>query len=139
VIDQSTEFGARVVAHLREEVVVWLTSVSPRGAPLPTPVWFLWDGERSVRVYSLPTARRLQHIADNPNVALNFSGDGRGGDIVVFSGEARIDPDAPPAHQDDAYVAKYAEQIEGIGMTPEAFGERYSVALRVELARVRGH
>ncbi len=36
MIDESTEFGARVAAHLREERVVWLTTVTPSGAPLPS-------------------------------------------------------------------------------------------------------
>ena len=44
VIDEGTEFGARVARHLREDVVVWLTTVTPSGAPLPAPVWFIWDG-----------------------------------------------------------------------------------------------
>ena len=44
VIDESTEFGARVARRLREETVVWLTTVTPSGAPLPRPVGFLWDG-----------------------------------------------------------------------------------------------
>jgi PPOX class probable F420-dependent enzyme len=139
VIDQSTEFGARVATHLREDPVVWLTSVSPSGAPLPTPVWFLWDGDRTVSIYSLPTATRLGHIATNPRVSLNFPGDAQGGDIVVFSGRAEIDIDAPPADRFEPYVTKYATAIEGIGLTPHQFGERYSAALRVELTRVRGH
>jgi PPOX class probable F420-dependent enzyme len=139
VIDQSTDFGARVAAHLRDDLVVWLTSVSPSGAPLPTPVWFLWDGAQTVRMYSLPTAKRVEHIAANPHVSLNFPGDGQGGDIVVFSGRAQIAPDAPPADRFAPYVSKYAAAIERIGLTPEQFGERYSAAVRVELTRVRGH
>jgi hypothetical protein len=35
VIDEGTEFGARVARHLREDPVVWLTTVTPAGAPLP--------------------------------------------------------------------------------------------------------
>jgi len=44
MIDESTEFGVRVAARLREETVVWLTTVTPSGAPLLRPVGFLWDG-----------------------------------------------------------------------------------------------
>ena len=50
MIDESTEFGARVARHLREETVVWLTTVTASGAPLPRPVGFLWDGGDNVRV-----------------------------------------------------------------------------------------
>ena len=95
MIDQSTEFGARVARHLREDVVVWLTTVTPAGAPLPSPVWFLWDGAESVVMYSMPSAR-IRNVEANPRVALNFAGDGRGGDIVVLSGKATVDPPRRP-------------------------------------------
>jgi PPOX class probable F420-dependent enzyme len=77
VFDEGTEFGARVARRLREEQVVWLTTVTPAGAPLPRPVGFLWDGGDVVSVYSQPGAR-VRNIAANPRVTLNFDGDGRG-------------------------------------------------------------
>jgi len=138
VIDESTEFGARAARHLRDEIVVWLTTVTPRGAPLPMPVWFVWDGADSVAVYSQHSAR-VRNIEANPHVSLSFSGDGRGGDIVVISGDAEIDRNAPPAAQASDYLAKYADQIARIEMTPETFAERYSVPLRIRLGRLRGH
>jgi len=81
VIDRSTEFGARVARHLREEIVVWMTTVTPDGAPLPMPVWFIWDGAESVVMYSQDGAR-VRNIESNPRVTLNFAGDGGGGDIA---------------------------------------------------------
>jgi PPOX class probable F420-dependent enzyme len=137
VIDESTDFGARAARHLREEIVVWLTTVSPRGAPLPMPVWFIWDGEDSVVVHSQPGAR-VRNLEANPHVTLNFSGDGRGGDIVVLSGTATLERDGG-ADQDAAYLAKYDEHIARIGMTPETFADRYSVPVRIRLERLRGH
>jgi PPOX class probable F420-dependent enzyme len=138
VIDEGTEFGARVARHLRDEIVVWLTTVSPAGSPLPSPVWFLWDGADTVVVHSLPGAR-VRNVEANPRVALNFAGDGRGGDIVVLSGRAMIDRAAPAADRDGDYLGKYREHIARIGMTPETFAERYSVPVRIRLARFRGH
>jgi PPOX class probable F420-dependent enzyme len=138
VIDESTEFGARVARHLREEIVVWLTTVTPAGSPLPRPVWFLWDGAESVAMYSRPGAR-VRNVEANPRVTLNFAGDGRGGDIVVLSGNATVDSGAPPADRADDYRAKYDEQIARIGMTPDAFAQRYSVPLRIRLTRLSGH
>ena len=117
MIDESSEFGARAARHLREEIVVWLTTVSPRGAPLPMPVWFVWDGADSVRVYSQRGAR-VRNIEANRHVTLNFAGDGRGGDIVVLSGSAAVDADAPPADRAADYRAKYDAHIARIGMTP---------------------
>jgi PPOX class probable F420-dependent enzyme len=138
MIDESSEFGARVARHLREEIVVWLTTVTPAGSPLPMPVWFLWDGSESVVMYSM-NGVRIRNLESNPRVALNFSGDGGGGDIVVLSGQATIDRDTPPADQAAEYRAKYHEHIARIGMTPETFAERYSVPVRIQLSRVRGH
>jgi PPOX class probable F420-dependent enzyme len=138
VIDDSTEFGARAARHLSDEVVVWLTTVSQRGAPLPMPVWFVWDGEDSVVLYSQPGAR-VRNLESNPHVTLNFAGDGRGGDIVVLSGTATLDRDGPGANEEASYVAKYDEDIARIGHTPESFANRYSVPVRIRLERVRGH
>jgi PPOX class probable F420-dependent enzyme len=137
VFDDTSDFGARAAQHLREEIVVWLTTVSPRGAPLPMPVWFIWDGDESVSVYSQPGAR-VRNLESNPHVSLNFSGDGRGGDIVVLSGTATLDRDAR-ADADEAYVTKYADHIARIGHTPESFADNYSVPVRIRLERLRGH
>lgn len=138
VIDESTDFGARAAQHLRDETVVWLTTVSRRGAPLPMPVWFVWDGDESVTVYSQPGAR-VRNLEANPHVSLNFPGNGRGGDIVVLSGTAALDRDGPGADRDTDYVAKYEEDIARIGHTPETFAEHYSVPVRIRLERLRGH
>lgn len=138
MVDQSTELGARAAGHLRDEIVVWLTTVTPSGAPLPSPVWFLWDSADSVLMYSMPGAR-VRNLESNPRVTLNFAGDGLGGDIVVFSGTAGPAPELPAADANPGYLAKYAARIERIGMTPETFAERYSVPVRIELGRLRGH
>jgi PPOX class probable F420-dependent enzyme len=137
VIDESTKFGARVARRLREEMVVWLTTVTPAGAPLPRPVGFLWDGGEVVSMYSQPGAR-VRNIAVNPKVTLNFDGDGRGGDIVIFSGIAQVDPDAPAADANPAHLEKYAGQIEQFGMTPASYAARFSVPVRIRLTRLDG-
>ena len=137
-IDTSTEFGARVERRLREETIGWQTMVGADGTPQPSPVWFLWDGE-TVLVYSRPGTPKLRNIEGNPRVSLNLHADGRGGDIVVLTGEARIDGAAPPADAVPAYLAKYREAMGRIGMTPEAFAAAYSVPIRMTPTRLRGH
>jgi len=139
MIDLDTDFGARAAGHLRDDVVMWLTTVGAAGNPVPTPVWFLWDGDRSVRVYSLASAVRLKHVVAQPNVALHFDGDGQGGDIVIFAGQAAIVPDAPPADAVPGYLAKYDDGLARLGLTGPQFAESYSVALDIELTRLRGH
>ena len=137
MIDESSEFGARPARHLREETVVWLTTVTPSGAPLPSPVGFLWDGGDNVFVYSQPGAR-IRNISSNPKVTLNFRGDANGGDIVILSGPAEVDESRPGAGQDAAWVAKYAAEWERAGTTAESFSERFSVPVHIRLNGVRG-
>ena len=138
MIDLSSDFGARAARHLREETVVWLTTVTPKGAPLPSPVWFLWDGEESVLMYSMPGAR-IANLKNNPLVTLNFGGDGNGGDIVVFSGTATVDPELQSADANEAYLSKYSEGLVRLGSTPEVFAQRYSEPVRIALTGLRGH
>jgi PPOX class probable F420-dependent enzyme len=101
MIDQSCKFGARVARHLREETLVWLTTVTPSGAPLQRPVGFLWDGGEHVSIYSQPGAR-IRNTSRNPKVTLNFRGDPNGNDIVVLSGIAEVDDSGPSAAQNAA-------------------------------------
>ena len=137
IIDESTAFGARVAAHLREEIVVWMTVVAPKSGPIPMPVWFLWEGGETVRMFSRDGAR-IRNLEANPLVSLNFAGDGRGGDIVVVTGSAAVTDDVP-ASQVPAYVAKYAGLIERNGWTPDSFAADYSVPMRITVERLRGH
>ena len=137
MLDETTEFGQRATRRLREDLLGWLTTVSPRGAPQPVPVWFLWDGT-SVLVYSKPDTPKLRNIAANPNVSLNLDGNGQGGDIVVLHGQARVSDD-PPAGAVPDYVEKYAGLIARNSWTPASFAADYSVPLRLDPTRIRGH
>jgi PPOX class probable F420-dependent enzyme len=134
----TTPFGQRVTRRLAEERIIWLTTVSPTGTPHPRPVWFWWNGETFL-IYSKPDTFKLAHIEANPNVALNFDGDGLGGNIVVLTGLAQLDPTAPPAHQVPEYAAKYQPGFERLGMTAAEFAAAYPVALRVTPSVLRGH
>jgi PPOX class probable F420-dependent enzyme len=137
-IDTSTRFGARAERRLREEVIAWLVTVTRRGTPQPVPVWFLWEDETFL-IYSRPDTPKLRNIERNPRVALHLDGNGRGGDIVVVTGDAAVSPGDPPADQVPAYVEKYAELIDGNGWTPHSFASDYSVPIRVRFGSLRGH
>ncbi|HEX6552208.1 MAG TPA: TIGR03667 family PPOX class F420-dependent oxidoreductase [Ktedonobacteraceae bacterium] len=138
--DPSTPFGERVARRLRNERLIWLTTVDANGTPQPTPVWFLWDEATfTFLIYSRSDAKRLEHIKRNSRVALNFDGNGSGGDIIVFTGEAEVSHADPPADQLPAYVEKYRQFIARRYNTPENFASIYSVALRIMPKRIRGH
>ena len=121
-VDTQSAFGARALRRLGVEVVAWLVTVTERGAPQPSPVWFLWDGE-SFLVYSQPGTPKLRNIA---------------GDVVVVSGRAE-QADDPPADHVPAYIEKYLGLIEGNNWTPASFAADYSVPIRITPTRVRGH
>lgn len=137
-LDTSTTFGARVARRLAEEAIIWLTTVRADLTPQPSPVWFLWQ-DGAFLIYSEPNTPKLRNIARSPSVALHFDGDGRGGNIVVFAGTARIDPQAPPAHRVAAYAQKYGWGFERNGWTAQQFAELYSVPILVTPTELRGH
>lgn len=136
-IDTTTEFGARVARRLAEDEVVWLTTVGADGMPQPSPVWFFWDGE-TVLMYSQRDRPKLRNIGRNPRVSLSFNTDARGDDVVILTGEAWIDHEAPPATDIPAFIAKYVGGMAHIGQTAEEFARDYPVAVRVRPAKLRG-
>ena len=135
MIDFTTELGVRAAKRLKDEYVVWLTTVSPLGFPQPNPVWFYWDG-KSILIYSQPSAHKIKNIARNPKVSLNFQADDEGGNIVILTGVASLEKN-PPQH-DPRYIQKYREQIPKIGLTPESFAASYSVPVSVSPEKLRG-
>jgi PPOX class probable F420-dependent enzyme len=135
--DLSSEFGGRIASRLRNEQVIWLTTVGRTGTPQPNPVWFLWDGETFL-IYTQPTAYKLRNLRYNPRVALHFDSGEDGEDVIVFTGTAILDESAPLAHNNPPYLEKYRDGIASIEMTPESMGDSYSVAIRVRHDKVRG-
>jgi len=144
--DPSTPFGESVRRRLRDEEVIWLTTVGPSGTPQPNPVWFLWQedepgsesGGGSFLIYHLDTAARLKTFQARPRVSLNFNTVGGGG-VVVFSGEVEILEGHPPAHEVPDYAAKYEPRVADISENGlEGFMSKYSVVTRIRPTRVRG-
>lgn len=136
VIDPGTDKGARADARLRSEVVAWLITVSEAGMPVPTPVWFWWDGS-TILVYSQRDKPKLRHIAANPRVSLAMRTDELGDEITVISGTAAVAPESPTADALPGYVEKYAALIERLGADPASFAGEYSVPIRITPTRLR--
>lgn len=137
-IDTSTEFGQRVEQRLRDEIIIWFTTVDAEGQPSSVPVWFYWDGE-SFLIYSQPNKPKLRNIVRNPKVSLNFNSDEYGSNVVRFEGEARIDDTAPPATGVAPMIEKYDAAIQRLGTTPEGFAAAFSVPVRVTPQKLLGH
>jgi PPOX class probable F420-dependent enzyme len=133
MLDIDTDLAARVDKRLREEHILWFTTVTPKGVPVSNPVWFDWDGD-AITVYSEPTSFRVRNLKRNPNVCLHLQGvDGLGNNVVIFSGEAvlRQGNQTIPEH----YWKKYGKYLRD--MTPEQMIAAYNVEIRIKPTRVR--
>jgi PPOX class probable F420-dependent enzyme len=127
---------AEAARRLREEPIIWLTTVTGAGQPQSTPVWFLWDGEEFL-VYGSKDGPKTRNIERNPRVSLHLEGNGRGGGNVIFEGTARVDSDGPLADGVPAYVDKYQSLIDSYGWTPGSFSADYPHLIRVSATRAR--
>ena len=136
LIDPENESAVRVDARLRNDLVAWLITVAPDGTPMPTPVWFWWDGE-TMLVYSQPEKPKLRNIQTNPHVAVALRTDPLGSELVVITGDATVDPSAPKADDHADYIAKYASEIARLGSDPVSFAAGYSVPIRITPTRLR--
>jgi PPOX class probable F420-dependent enzyme len=123
------ELTEQTEKHLRDDQIVWLTTVTPSGRPAPRPVWFLWDGT-AVIIYSLPGGAKLKHIAANDQVSLHFNSTPGGGDVVVISGRAEVVSEAPPPSAVPGLLDKYLGTIKAMGYSPEWY-DSYNTAIRV--------
>lgn len=136
MLDFTSKFGRHLSRRLRQEKVIWLTTVDSHNTPQPRPVWFHWDGE-TVLIFSEKNKAKLRHITSNPKVSLNFNTDEDGGDVAVLVGDARILDEAPPARA-KTYLRKYKEGIKDLDMTIAQFTDSYSVPILVTPRAMRG-
>jgi|SRR5690625_1176533 len=135
----TTSFGRRVRDRLRDERIVWFTTVGRDGTPQPNPVWFIWnEDDDTVMTYNLPSAHRMAHVAARPAVALHFNSDPQGGEVVVLRGLAERAPEIGPPDQSEQYLAKYRDAMSQVAGSVETFAATYSAPVRIRLTKVRG-
>jgi PPOX class probable F420-dependent enzyme len=136
LIDPENESEARVDARLRDDLVAWLVTVAPDGTPMPTPVWFWWDGA-TLLVYSQPNTPKLRNLDTNRHVAVALRTDPLGMELAVITGDAAVDRSAPKADDHGEYIEKYRSEIARLGSDPATFAASYSVPIRITPTRVR--
>lgn len=136
-LDFTTQHGKMALEQLENEVVIWLTTVTPKGMPQPNPVWFIWDGE-SVIIWVQPGSARLKNFESNRYVSLHFAGDPYASHMTVLTGEAEIDERLGALDENTVHLAKYEERWKQLGMTPAEAAKAYSVPLRIHPTRLRG-
>jgi PPOX class probable F420-dependent enzyme len=128
--------SGRAAERLDHEVIGWLTTITARGRPQSSAVWFVVIDD-AIYVQSRPQAAKLANIRANGKVSFHLDGDGAGGDIVTIDADAEV-LDAPPPGLVDAYSEKYERVVrERIRTTPEAMMADYNTTVRVVPRRVR--
>jgi PPOX class probable F420-dependent enzyme len=137
MINFTSRFGRHVNRRLRQEKVIWLTTVDEHDTPQPRPVWFQWDG-KTVLIFSEKNKAKLRHIDHNARVTLNFNTDEDGGDVSVLIGEAKILAAAANASRVKTYLRKYSKGIKDLDMTVKEFREAYTVPILVTPHAMRG-
>ena len=129
-MDTTTLVGARMRRFLEQEPVVWLSTVRPNGAPHIVPIWFWWDGE-AILVFSKPEAQKVRNLRDRPSVMLALGDAEDDFDVGLIEGHAELidqpTEDVLPA----AHLAKYADQLEAIGLTADEYAATYSQVIRI--------
>jgi PPOX class probable F420-dependent enzyme len=129
------EMTDQIRRHLIEDRVLWLTTVSPTGRPIPRPIWFFWDGSH-ILIYSLNTATRLTNIRTNERVSVHFNSSVEGEDAVEAAAIAEIvDSPALPS-SNELYMSKYGHDIESASdFDLESVDRDYSTLIRIQPVR----
>jgi PPOX class probable F420-dependent enzyme len=136
LLDPDKPDHARALERLRSEIALWLTTVTEKGQPQSTPIWFHWDGETFL-FWSQPATPKLANIVSNPRVSLHLVGDPEAEDVVTVEGVAALDPSSPPPDEVREYIAKYRGLIDRFEWTVSSYAADYHVAVRVTPTRFR--
>jgi len=128
------ELNAHVEQRLRNDPIVWFTTVRPDGRPHVVPVWFFWDGE-SLTIYSEPNNRKMRNLQHNANVSLALNTADEGDDVVIIEGKAELLGKSAQTMTNPAYLEKYGKLIENMQTTPDKLAASFSEVIRVTPTR----
>jgi PPOX class probable F420-dependent enzyme len=122
--------------RLRDNPMIWLSSVRPDGRPHIVPVWFVMDDD-SILIFSIPDNQKVRNLRQNPNVMLALDDTHGGDDVVMIEGRAELlsDPSVS-ATATPAFATKYAKQIAQLFSDPRGMATQYSQAIRITPTRI---
>jgi PPOX class probable F420-dependent enzyme len=136
--DQAPRCRPSIEAALRDDPVVWLSSVQADGRPHVVPVWFHWDGDR-ILAFSKPHARKIDNLRDQPSVMLAVGTPGPEFDVELIEATAEL-PDEPAERvMPEGFGAKYRELLHRAGLTAQRFAEVYSQPIVLRPTRFLGY
>jgi PPOX class probable F420-dependent enzyme len=134
-MDTTTDLAAaRVDRFLREEPVVWLSTVRPDGAPHLVPTWFAWDGE-TIEIRSKPGAQKVRNLRSDGRAMLAIGDAEADFDVSLLEADANLEDERPLS---PVFVAKYAARIERLGLTEAQFAATYATTIRLTPTKALG-
>ena len=111
-----------ISAALERELVVWLSTIRPDGAPHLVPMWFVWDG-RAILARSKPDAQKVQNLRVNPRAMVAIGRPGASFDVELIEAVAELpqQTDALPG----PFASKYDDLASAAGVAMDRFGALY--------------
>lgn len=121
--------------RLRNEPVIWLSTVDAQGFPHIVPIWFVWDGEAFL-VFSKPHARKVQAIRRQARVALALGEPRDDFDVQLIEGHATLLAASAAEVLSDTVIGreharKYAAELFVLGLDRPEYAATYSAVVRV--------
>jgi PPOX class probable F420-dependent enzyme len=134
MLDPTDPKNAHVEERLRNDPIIWLSSVRPDGRPHIVPVSFLWDG-KSILIFSQPHSQKIRNIRHNPNVMLALDDTKGGDDVVMFEGKAELLNETTANTPTAAYATKYDSMLRSMGWDVATMAADYSQPIRITPTR----
>lgn len=136
MLDLATPRDKTIDQWLRDDLIIWLTTVGPTGRPHTVPVWFWWDGD-SILIFSEPETRKIRDLRANQSVSLALETRDEGEEVIFFEGDAELTVEPATALMPDGFGKKYGHLFPRIGSSPEKMAAQYSQPIRIRGAKVK--
>ncbi len=134
--DLTDQQQAHIDERLRNDPIIWLSTVRSDGRPQTAAVWFLWDGSE-ILIFSIPENQKVRNIRHESRVALALDDTKRGDDVITIEGVAELIDDPAVNTTLPTYAQKYQELLSDMGWTAESMSKRYSQAIRIRPTKFR--
>lgn len=129
MLDLTKERDAHIDQRLRDNIIIWLSSVRANGRPHIAAVWFLWDGSH-IPIFSQDN-QKMRNLRQNPDVALALDDTKEGDDVITIEGTAELVDDPAIKPTLPAYAEKYDDKLKEMGRTAEQMSASYNQAIRI--------
>jgi PPOX class probable F420-dependent enzyme len=136
-MDTSAIAELRLQRFLETEPVIWLSTTGADGAPYLVPTWFAWDGATIV-IRSKPHARKVRNLQRDPRTMLALGDAEDDFDVGLLRARAEVEVPAGSTVLPPVFLAKYADRIAHLGLTPTDFAATYSATIRLTPERALG-